>query len=149
MVIAIITVIVGLVSMAGLPVSQFPNIVPPQIQVQTTYVGADALTVEDSVATPIEQQMSGVEGMDYMYSINANNGMMSLNVIFDTSTDPTTDQILAQMRQTQASAQLPQSVRNYGVTVQQSLSSPSPSSCSTRRRGRSIRRSSQTTHSSI
>ena len=69
MVIAIITVIVGLVSMAGLPVSQFPNIVPPQIQVQTTYVGADALTVEQSVATPIEQQMSGVEGMDYMLSL--------------------------------------------------------------------------------
>jgi len=124
MVIAIITVIVGLVSMAGLPVSQFPNIVPPQIQVQTTYVGADALTVEQSVATPIEQQMSGVEGMDYMYSINANNGAMSLNVIFDTSTVPTTDQILAQMRQTQASSQLPQDVRNFGITVQQALSSP-------------------------
>lgn len=124
MVIAIITVIVGLVSMAGLPVSQFPNIVPPQIQVQTTYVGADALTVEQSVATPIEQQMSGVEGMDYMYSINANNGMMNLNVIFDTSTVPTTDQILAQMRQTQAASQLPQDVRNYGVTVEQALSSP-------------------------
>jgi len=124
MVIAIITVIVGLVSMAGLPVSQFPNIVPPQIQVQTTYVGADALTVEQSVATPIEQQMSGVEGMDYMYSINANNGAMSLNVIFDTSTVPTTDQILAQMRQTQASSQLPQDVRNFGITVEQALSSP-------------------------
>ncbi len=124
MVIAIITVIVGLVSMAGLPVSQFPNIVPPQIQVQTTYVGADALTVEQSVATPIEQQMSGVEGMDYMYSINANNGMMTLNVIFDTSTEPTTDQILAQMRQTQASSQLPQDVRNFGITVEQALSSP-------------------------
>jgi len=124
MVIAIITVIVGLVSMAGLPVAQFPNIVPPQIQVQTTYVGADALTVEQSVATPIEQQMSGVEGMDYMYSINANNGMMTLNVIFDTSTVPTTDQILAQMRQTQAAPQLPQDVRNYGVTVEQALSSP-------------------------
>src|SRR6187402_3203525 len=81
MVIAIITVIVGLVSMAGLPVAQFPNIVPPQIQVSTTYVGADALTVEQSVATPIEQQMSGVEGMQYMYSINANNGMMTLNII--------------------------------------------------------------------
>ena len=124
MVIAIITVIIGLVSMAGLPVSQFPNIVPPQIQVQTTYVGADALTVEQSVATPVEQQMSGVEGMDYMYSINANNGMMTLNVIFDTTTVPTTDQILAQMRQTQASSQLPQDVRNYGVTVEQALSSP-------------------------
>ena len=124
MVIAIITVIVGLVSMAGLPVSQYPNIVPPQIQVQTTYVGADAITVEQSVATPIEQQMSGVEGMDYMYSINANNGMMNLNVIFDTSTVPTTDQILAQMRQTQASSQLPQDVRNFGITVEQALSSP-------------------------
>ncbi|MFZ4598202.1 MAG: efflux RND transporter permease subunit [Terrimicrobiaceae bacterium] len=124
MVIAIITVIVGLVSMAGLPVAQYPNIVPPQIQVQTTYVGADALTVEQAVATPIEQQMSGVEGMDYMYSINANNGMMTLNVIFDTSTNPTTDQILAQMRQTQASAQLPQDVRNFGITVEQALSSP-------------------------
>lgn len=124
MVIAIVTVIVGLVSMAGLPIAQYPNIVPPQIQVQTTYVGADALTVEASVATPIEQQMSGVEGMEYMYSINANNGQMQLNVIFGTDTQPTTDQILAQMRQTQASAQLPQDVRNYGVTVDQSYPSP-------------------------
>jgi len=124
MVIAIITVIIGLVSMAGLPISQFPNIVPPQIQVTTTYVGADALTVEQSVATPIEQQMSGVEGMEYMYSINANNGMMTLNVIFGTDTVPTTDQILAQMRQTQAAPQLPTDVRNFGVTVEQSLSSP-------------------------
>ena len=111
MVIAIITVIVGLVSMAGLPVAQFPNIVPPQIQVSTTYVGADALTVEQSVATPIEQQMSGVEGMEYMYSINANSGIMSLNVIFGTDTVPTTDQILAQMRQTQAASQLPAEVK--------------------------------------
>ena len=124
MVIAIITVIVGLVSMAGLPVAQYPNIVPPQIQVSTTYVGADALTVEQSVATPIEQQMSGVEGMEYMYSINANSGIMNLNVIFGTDTEPTTDQILAQMRQTQAASQLPAEVKNYGVTVQQALSSP-------------------------
>jgi len=124
MVIAIITVIIGLVSMAGLPISQYPNIVPPQIQVSTTYVGADALTVEGSVATPIEQQMSGVEGMEYMYSINANNGMMTLNIIFGTDTVPTTDQILAQMRQTQASSQLPQDVRNFGITVEQALASP-------------------------
>jgi HAE1 family hydrophobic/amphiphilic exporter-1 len=124
MVIAIITVIVGLVSMAGLPVAQYPNIVPPQIQVQTTYVGADALTVEASVATPIEQAMSGVEGMEYMYSINANNGMMTLNTIFGVNTVPTTDQILAQMRQTQASPQLPSDVRNFGITVEQALSSP-------------------------
>ncbi|MFZ4681711.1 MAG: efflux RND transporter permease subunit [Terrimicrobiaceae bacterium] len=124
MVIAIITVIVGLVSMAGLPVAQFPNIVPPQIQVSTTYVGADALTVEQSVATPIEQQMSGVEGMEYMYSINANNGMMTLNIISGINTNPTTDQILAQMRQTQASPQLPSAVRNFGVTVDQAFASP-------------------------
>ena len=124
MVIAIITVIVGLVSMAGLPVAQFPNIVPPQIQVSTTYVGADALTVEQSVATPIEQQMSGVEGMEYMYSINANNGMMALNIISGINTSPTTDQILAQMRQTQASPQLPAAVRNFGITVDQAYASP-------------------------
>ena len=124
MVIAIIMVIVGLVCMAGLPIAQFPNIVPPQILVQTTYVGADALTVEASMATPIEQQMTGVEGMEYVYSFNANNGMYTLNIIFDTSTVPTTDQILAQMRPTQASSQLPQDVRNFGVTVDQSGSSP-------------------------
>jgi len=124
MVIAIITVIVGLVCMAGLPIAQYPNIVPPQIQVSTTYVGADALTVEQSVATPIEQQMSGVEGMDYMYSINTSSGAMTLNVIFGIATTPTTDQILAQMRQTQAQAQLPNAVKNYGVTVDQAYASP-------------------------
>ena len=124
MVIAIITVIVGLVCMAGLPVAQFPNIVPPQIQVSTTYVGADALTVEQSVATPIEQQMSGVEGMDYMYSINTSSGQMTLNVIFGIQTSPTTDQILAQMRQTQAASQLPTAVKNFGVTVDQAYASP-------------------------
>lgn len=124
MVIAIVTVIIGLVSMAGLPIAQFPNIVPPQIQVQTTYVGADALTVEQSVATPIEQEMSGVEGMEYMYSVNASNGAMALNVIFGIGTEPTTDQILTQMRQSQAAAQLPTTVRNFGVTVTQAYASP-------------------------
>ena len=124
MVISIIMVILGIVCALQLPISQFPNIVPPQIQVQTTYVGADALTVESSVATPIEQQVNGTEGMEYMYSINANNGAMTLNGIFGISTNPTIDQVLMQMRQGQASAQLPSSVRNYGVTVQQASSSP-------------------------
>lgn len=124
MVISIIMVIVGVVAMLGLPTAQFPNIVPPQIQVNTTYVGADALTIEQSVATPIEQQMSGVDNMEYMYSLNANNGQMNLNVFFDLKTNPSTDQILAQMRQSQASAQLPSDVRNYGVTVQKATSSP-------------------------
>ena len=124
MVIAILMVIIGIVSMAGLPIAQFPNIAPPEIQVQTTYTGADAVTVEQAVATPIEQQMSGVDNMNYMYSINANNGQMTLRVNFDVKTDPNTDQVLTQMRKSQAESQLPQDVRNYGVNVQKSTASP-------------------------
>lgn len=123
-VIAILMVMIGLVSMMGLPISQFPNIAPPEIQVTTTYTGADAATVEQSVATPIEQQMSGVDNMNYMYSINANNGSMSLRVNFDVATDANTDQVLAQMRKSQAESQLPQDVRNFGVNVQKSTASP-------------------------
>ncbi len=123
-VISIILVIIGLVSLLGLPIAQFPNIVPPQIQVATTYVGADALTVEQSVATPIEQQVNGVQDMEYMYSVNSNNGQMTLNVFFGVDTDSTTDQILTQMRQNQASSQLPSDVRNFGVTVNQATSAP-------------------------
>jgi len=124
MVIAILMVIIGLVAMTGLPVAQFPNIVPPEIQVKTTYTGADALTVEQSVATPIEQQMSGVDYMNYMYSTNSNDGQMTLKVNFDVKTDTNIDQVLTQMRQGQASSQLPEEVRSYGVTVQKSTSSP-------------------------
>jgi len=123
-VIAIIMVIIGLVSMAGLPVAQYPNIVPPEVLVQTTYVGADALTIEQSVATPLEQQMSGVDNMNYMYSLNPNNGLMRMTVNFDVKTDPNTDQVLAQLRESQAERQLPLDVRNYGVTVQKALSAP-------------------------
>jgi HAE1 family hydrophobic/amphiphilic exporter-1 len=108
MVIAILMVIVGLVSLSSLPIAQFPNIVPPQMQVTTTYTGADAITVDESVAIPIEQQMSGVQGMDYMYSLNCNNGSMTLNVIFAVGTDPNLDLILTQIRETQAQSQLPQ-----------------------------------------
>jgi HAE1 family hydrophobic/amphiphilic exporter-1 len=124
MVISILMCVIGLVAMAGLPIAQFPNIVPPEIQVKTTYTGADAQTVEQSVATPIEQQMSGVDNMNYMYSINANTGQMTLYVNFDVKTDPNTDQILAQMRQGQAESQMPADVRDYGVTVQKSTSAP-------------------------
>lgn len=123
-VIAILMVIIGLVSLTSLPIAQFPNIVPPEIQVKATYPGADALTLEQAVATPIEQQMSGVDNMNYMYSTNANNGQMTLTVNFDLATDPNTDQILTQMRQSQAASQLPQSVTAQGVTVQKSLSAP-------------------------
>ncbi|HUO33546.1 MAG TPA: efflux RND transporter permease subunit [Candidatus Acidoferrum sp.] len=124
MVISIIMVIVGTVAVLSLPTAQFPNIADPQIQVNATYVGADALTVEQSVATPIEQQMSGVDNMEYMYSLNANNGTMKLTVDFDIKTDASTDQILAQMRQNQAASQLPAAVNNFGVTVQKSTSAP-------------------------
>lgn len=124
MVISIIMVIVGLVTLLGLPVAQFPKVVPPEIFIQASYVGADAQTIEQSVATPIEQQMSGVDNMNYMYSVNANNGLMRLFVNFDLKTDPNTDHVLTQLRYAQAESQLPADVRNYGVTVQKSLSAP-------------------------
>lgn len=124
MVIAILTVIVGAVSMLSLPVAQFPNIVPPEIRIQTTFVGGDAQTVAESIATPIEEQMSGVDNMNYMYSISANNGVMRMGVNFDVKTDPNVDQVLAQLREKQAEAQLPAEVRNYGITLLKSPSSP-------------------------
>ena len=124
MVIAILMVLMGIVAMRRLPTAQFPNIAPPEIQVKATYPGADAVTVEQSVATPIEQQMSGVDNMNYMYSNNANNGQITLTVNFDIKTDPNTDQILAQMRTNQANSQLPIDVVNYGVTVQKSTTAP-------------------------
>src|SRR3954466_6164600 len=124
MVIAILMVLMGIVAMRRLPTAQFPNIAPPEIQVKATYTGADALTIEQSVATPIEQQMSGVDNLNYMYSINANNGMMTLITNFDIKTDPNTDQILAQMRQSQAASQLPSEVNASGVTVKKSTSAP-------------------------
>jgi len=124
MVMSILMVIVGIVAMTGLPTAQFPNIVPPEIKISTTYTGADALTLEQAVATPIEQEMSGVDNMNYMYSINANNGETKLTVNFDIKTDSNTDQLLAQMRKGQAESQLPSDVRNYGVKVEKSTASP-------------------------
>jgi len=117
-------VIVGVVAMVQLPVALFPDIAPPEIQLSATYVGADALTVEQSVATPIEQQMQGVDNMIYMYSTNASNGQMTLKVDFEVGTVPNTDQILTQMRYMQAESQLPMDVRNYGVTTKKSTTSP-------------------------
>jgi len=123
-VISIILVILGVASYLSLPVAQFPDIVPPEIQVRATYTGADALTIEQSVATPIEQQMSGVDNMNYMYSTNSNDGSMKLTVNFDVATDASTDQILSQMRSNQAASQLPEDVTKAGVTVQKSTASP-------------------------
>jgi HAE1 family hydrophobic/amphiphilic exporter-1 len=124
-VISILMVLLGLVAMLGLPVSLYPNIAPPEILVQATYTGADALTIEKSVAAPIEQQMSGVDNMIYMYSTSANSGsQMNLRVDFDVTTDPSTDQVLAQMRYAQAEAQLPSQVTQIGVTIRKASASP-------------------------
>ena len=125
MVISVLTVLLGVVALVQLPVSLYPNIAPPEILVQATYVGADALTIEQAVATPIEAQMTGVDNMLYMYSTSTTaGGRMNLRVVFDVTTDPSTDQVLAQMRYSQAAAQLPQPVVTQGVTVRQSSASP-------------------------
>src|SRR5579863_10309146 len=123
-VIAIITVVVGVVSLLTLPISQFPNIVPPEILVTATYPGADAKTVMQAVSTPIEQQMNGVDNAIYMDSVSANNGVVQLFVDFDVKTDPNIDQVLAQLRVDQAQSQLPALVTTAGLTVQKALTSP-------------------------
>jgi hydrophobic/amphiphilic exporter-1 (mainly G- bacteria), HAE1 family len=124
MVIAILTVLVGLVSLTTLPIAQFPSVVPPEIRIQTTFVGGDAETLQQSIATPIEEAMSGVDNMNYMYSINANNGVMRMGINFDVKTDPNIDQMLTQLRESQAASQLPASVQNYGVTILKSPTTP-------------------------
>src|SRR5262245_1054975 len=123
-VIAILTVVGGLVMMQRLPIAQYPDIVPPIIQITTTYTGADAITVEEAVATPIEQQVNGVQGMIYMKSINGSDGTMTLQVSFDVGTDVNLDQVFAQNRMAQATSQLPPSVTEYGLTVQQTVGLP-------------------------
>ena len=122
-VIAILMTLVGAVSMIQLPIAQYPNIVPPEIQVRANYTGADAQTIEQSVAAPIEQQMSGVDKSNYIQSVNAN-GSIRMTINFDIATDPNVDHILAQMRVNQASSQLPQDVVNAGLTVQKSTTAP-------------------------
>jgi len=124
MVISIVTVLVGLVSLARLPVAQYPDIVPPLIQVTTTYVGASAVDVEQTVATPIEQQVNGVERSIYMKSTNANDGTLKLEVSFEVGANLDISNVLTQNRVSQANPSLPTDVKNYGVSVKKSLSFP-------------------------
>src|SRR5580698_5636924 len=124
-VIAILTVIVGAISIATLPVAQFPQIAPPEIRLQANYPGADAQTLEQSVAVPIEQQVSGVDNMNYMYSLNATaNQQTTLLVDFELKTDPNMDLILTQSREQLAAGQLPPEVNSYGVTLKKSTTAP-------------------------
>jgi HAE1 family hydrophobic/amphiphilic exporter-1 len=124
MVISIVTVLLGFVAMSGLPIAQYPEIVPPMVQVTTTFVGASATDVEASVATPLEQKMNGVENMIYMKSTNANDGTLTLKVSFDVGTNLDMANVLSQNRVSEAMPQLPQSVKNFGVAVKKSLAFP-------------------------
>src|ERR1700678_1020267 len=124
-VIALLTVIVGAISIATLPVAQFPQIAPPEIRLQANYPGADAQTLEQAVATPIEQQVSGVDNMSYMYSLNVtSNQSTTLFVDFDLKTDPNTDLLLTQSRQQLANGQLPPAVNSYGISLKKSTTAP-------------------------
>src|SRR6476619_4684596 len=123
-VLSIIMVLLGLVAMRGLPIAQYPEIVPPMVQVTTTFIGASATDVEGSVATPLEQQINGVEQMIYMKSTNANDGTLTLKVSFEVGSNQDMDNVLTQNRVSEATPQLPQSVKNYGVTVKKSLAFP-------------------------
>ena len=121
---AIFFVIAGAVMVLRLPIAQFPNIVPPQIQTAATYPGGDALTMEQSVATPIEEQVNGAKNMIYMQSINGNDGTTTLQVSFAVGTNVDLDQVQVQNRVSQATSGLPAAVNNYGLVTQQTVGIP-------------------------
>src|SRR5215203_1015443 len=124
MVLSIIMVMLGLVAMKGLPIAQYPEIVPPMVQITTTFVGAGATDVEAAVATPLEQKINGVEKGIYMKSTNANDGTLTLKVSFEVGSNLDMDNVLTQNRVSEAMPQLPQSVKNYGVSVKKALAFP-------------------------
>src|SRR3954447_4336838 len=123
-VLSIILVLLGVVAMEGLPIAQYPEIVPPMVQVTTTFIGASATDVEASVATPLEQKINGVEKGIYMKSTNANDGTLTLKVSFEVGSNQDMDNVFTQNRVSEAMPQMPQSVKNYGVTVKKALPFP-------------------------
>ena len=123
-VISIITVLLGVVAMSGLPISQYPEVVPPMVQVTTTFIGASATDVEASVATPLEQKINGVENMIYMKFTNANDGTLTLKVSFEVGSNLDMNNVLTQNRVSEGMPQMPQSVKNYGVSVKKALAFP-------------------------
>jgi len=116
-VISIVIVLIGLVALRGLPIAQYPEVVPPTVSVTTNYPGASAKVVADTVAAPIEQEVNGVEGMLYMLSKSANDGSLTLDVTFRTGTNLDFAQVLTQNRVAIAEAKLPEDVKRQGVTV--------------------------------
>ena len=122
-VLAIVLVLIGAVSVFRLPIAQYPNIVPPTVQVTTRYPGASAQTVVDTVALPIELQVNGVEGMIYMQSTSTDTGSYTLTVTFQIGTDLDFAQVLVQNRVSAALASLPQAVQAQGLTVQKKSTS--------------------------